>query len=290
MALRVVAYSTNSWVSPLGRLRLVDPLKQAGITLIHGTEQERIWPERVEQADIVLIQRDFPRHVQAYQEIVKRARATAKPLIFELDDLLFALPEHHPDRMQGYYAEALLPMLDAVMQADAVIVSTLPLAEYLRAFNSKITVLPNTLDETIWPMCPPQTGRESRLTIGYMGSPTHAPDLQMVLPTLLKIAQRFGDGVAFRFIGIEPPPTLAQAAQTSWEPIHTLDYAQFAAEFSTEEFDIVIAPLEDNSFNRAKSGIKFLEYSALGVPGVYSALPPYAGIITDGRDGYLATT
>lgn len=288
MAFRVAVYTTNTWVSPLARLRFVGPIKQAGMSLIHGTEGDRIWPERAEQADVVVIQRDFPRNEQACRQVIQRARAAGKPIVFELDDLLFALPEHHPDRMQGYYAEALLPMLDVVIQADAVTVSTSPLADYLRPFNSRVFVLPNALDETIWTMRSPKAHRDGPLVIGYMGSPTHAPDLQMLLPVLLNLTQRYGEQIAFRFIGIEPPLALAEAAQVSWSPVRTLDYAQFASEFATEAVDIAISPLEDNAFNRAKSGIKFLEYTTLGIPGVYSALPPYTNIIINGQDGFLA--
>ncbi len=289
-AVRVVAYTTNTWSSPLARLRLAGPIECAGMLLLHGTEAEMVWPQRVEQADVVVIQRDFPRRVHACRQVIQRAKAMGKPVIFELDDLLFALPEHHPDRVQGYYAEALLPMLDAVLQADAVTVSTRPLAEYLRPFHDRVFVLPNMLDDSIWPVRPPQIRREFPLVVGYMGSPSHAPDLQMVLPALLNLARRYGERIAFRFIGLEPPAPLSEVAQVSWEPVRTLDYAQFASEFAAETFDIAIAPLEDNPFNRSKSGIKFLEYAASGVPGVYSNLPPYADLITHGQNGFLAAT
>ncbi len=288
MGLTIAAYTTNTWTSPLARLRLVGPIERSRMSLLHGTEAEKIWPERVEQADLVVIQRDFPRQVQACRRVIQRARAAGKPIVFELDDLLFALPEHHPDRVQGYYAEALLPMLDTILEADAVTVSTRPLAEHLRPFHDRIFVLPNALDEDIWQIRPPQIRKDVPLIVGYMGSPSHAPDLQMVLPALLNLARRYGEKIAFRFIGIEPPVALSEVAQVSWEPLRTLNYAQFASEFAAETFDVVIAPLEDNPFNRAKSGVKFLEYTALGVPGVYSNLPPYADVVTHGQNGFLA--
>ena len=47
-----------------------------------------------------------------------------------------------------------------------------------------------------------------------------------------------------------------------------------------------LAPLEDTPFNRAKSDLKFLEYSALGLPTVASRVTPYLGI--DAHGGVLA--
>jgi hypothetical protein len=56
------------------------------------------------------------------------------------------------------------------------------------------------------------------------------------------------------------------------------------------DVDIFIAPLVDNLFNRCKSSIKYWEYSALGIGGVYSNLDPYARVITNGENGFLAST
>ena len=52
-------------------------------------------------------------------------------------------------------------------------------------------------------------------------------------------------------------------------------------------FDIGIAPLEDTSFNSSKSNIKFLEYSALGIPTVASKVTPYSSTIVNGETGFL---
>ena len=64
----------------------------------------------------------------------------------------------------------------------------------------------------------------------------------------------------------------------------------FARYFSKQNIDIFIAPLRNNLFNRCKSCIKFLEYSALGTPGVYSRIAPYEGIVVHGENGFLASS
>jgi hypothetical protein len=40
-------------------------------------------------------------------------------------------------------------------------------------------------------------------------------------------------------------------------------------------FDLVLAPLQDNVFNRCKSNIKLLEMGALGIPTIVQDLTPY---------------
>lgn len=50
---------------------------------------------------------------------------------------------------------------------------------------------------------------------------------------------------------------------------------------------IGIAPLEDTSFNRSRSDVKFLEYAVSGVVPVLTNLEPYKNSVIDGETGYL---
>jgi hypothetical protein len=107
---------------------------------------------------------------------------------------------------------------------------------------------------------------------------------------LRSLLERFPGRLALRFWGGEPPAELRSLSQVEWIPLDLLDYAEFARFFSQQTCDIAIAPLEDTPFNQAKSSIKFLEYSALGFPGVYSRVLPYETVIQMGVNGFLAAT
>lgn len=52
-------------------------------------------------------------------------------------------------------------------------------------------------------------------------------------------------------------------------------------------WDIGLAPLNDNLYNRCKSNNKFREYAACGIAGVYSALPTYADCVEHEQTGLL---
>jgi glycosyltransferase involved in cell wall biosynthesis len=54
-----------------------------------------------------------------------------------------------------------------------------------------------------------------------------------------------------------------------------------------DQFDVAVAPLRDDEFNRCKSDLKYLEYAALGLPAVFSDCEPYASV-EDGRTGLKA--
>jgi hypothetical protein len=121
-----------------------------------------------------------------------------------------------------------------------------------------------------------------------MGGQTHQVDLALVENSLLKVCEKYPDKVKLRFWGVQPPPKLMDSPFTEWIEINQEDYAAFAKFFGQQDCDILIAPLIDNEFNNSKSSLKFLEYSALGIPGVYSKLLPYEQVVKHGINGYLA--
>ena len=292
----VVVYSPYQWEHALVTLRIARPLQQAGVQLVHGNQSMDIHPETVSQADAVLLQREFPENLEVYEQILVRARAEKKPVIYEIDDLLFELPENHLDYATHYYSPALFAMLRAVIEADLVTTSAAPLQEYLQAFNPKTVLLPNYLDDQLWKLRPQEnlTGQagkaENQVIIGYMGTNTHQPDLEIIAPLLAQLLDHYGERLRLRFWSAEPPQVLRSHPQVEWKPVKLSSYAEFAAYFSQQICDLFVAPLIDTKFNRCKSAIKFLEYSALGIPGVYSRTAPYQAVIEDGQNGFLAGT
>jgi O-antigen biosynthesis protein len=72
-------------------------------------------------------------------------------------------------------------------------------------------------------------------------------------------------------------------------PRGTANYPAFARWLATVApgHAVALAPLRDTPFNRAKSDLKWLEYSALELPGVFSNITPYATSVEDGVTGLL---
>lgn len=280
----------QSWDSALPVIRIVGPAEHAGLRLIRGNQGTEISPEAVAQADVVVIQRDVPRYADAYAQIIARARAASKPVICDLDDLLFDLPETHPAKRFHYYQHALVPTLGAILTADVVTVSTPPLYEYVREFNPNTWLLPNYLDDHLWTVRQQLPDPHHRpVVLGFMGGEAHVSDLQMILGVLLGLLRQYGDQLRLKFWGCEPPPELRREPNVEFIPFAET-YPSFARRFSGQNCDIFVAPLLDTPFNRSKSAIKFLEYSALGVPGVYSRLDPYERVVSQRQNGLLATT
>ncbi len=286
----LVYYPAYEEAYGIEHLRITAPYHAAGIGLISGRVDGIGDPERVLLGDAVIFQREFPQNTELYDKIVAIARQNYKPIIYELDDLLFDLPETHHHRLEEAYLNALLPMLSAIIEADLVTVPTEALKHALLDFNPNIQVLPNYLDDSIWQLREPKVRKDGPLTIGFMGSNSHTPDLDIIAPVIKSLLVKHENKLTFKVIGTPLPSSLEGTQGVEWQASPSNTYVDFAKFFQTQDFDIFIAPLAENLFNSCKSNLKFLEYSALGVPGVYSAIAPYSNTLSHGIDGFLAKT
>ncbi len=290
--IKSVVFYTNYGDDPCAYLRLRGPMDHLGIKVFDGKILGVTDPDLVSKGDIVVIQRDFPREFENYEKIIKNCRAERIPIIFDIDDLLFLLPEGHPDRQGQIYVESLLPMLQAIHEADIVTVPTPKLQQWISTFNSNIHLLPNFLDDALWKLRAPLTEEANirPLVIGFMGSESHIPDLEFIAPALSSIIQKYPDELICQFWGAKPPEKLANLPQVKWSPAVSYDYKAFTSYFQTQKADIFIAPLENNEFNRAKSPLKFFEYTALGAPGIYSKLETFEQVVKHNFNGLFASS
>lgn len=290
--IRTASIFSHSGMDALAYLRLLGPLRRAGIQVINGVENGQTYVERAIQADVVVLQRDFPADLASYEEILALAHRAGKPVILELDDLLFELPDDHPDRKTHHYTKALLPILQALTEVDLVTVATPPLREYVLPYNKNVVVLPNYLNDDLWRLRTPSplATQKDAIVIGYMGGITHSTDLDMIVPVLLGLDERYPGKLQFRFWGMQPPEHLRPRPNVRWYRTDVTTYPDFAEMFQRQSADIFIAPLRDSLFNACKSPIKYLEYSALGAPGVFSRIDPYSSVITNGDNGLLASS
>ncbi len=85
------------------------------------------------------------------------------------------------------------------------------------------------------------------ISIGYMGSESHTPDLATIAPALLKILNKYQDKIRLEVYGTPLPESLQGQAGVSWHPTPTNIYTEFVKFFQGLNFDLVIAPLADIS-------------------------------------------
>lgn len=285
---RIAYFTKGDLVTPLTQLRIVGPLHFENIEIQANLKNEGLNEDAFNNVDLIVLQRDFPDDLLFFKTILKHARSLEIPVVFDLDDNLLALPENHPDRLSHHFASSLLPIYEALLLADYVTVSTEKLKQTLESFNENIYVLPNFLDDSLWPFhLPIRQNKTKPITIGYMGGESHKPDIEWITPVLEKINKKF-DEVNFHFYGVKPPEAFVGLTNVKYTELKTYHYKEFIDDFHRLNIDIFIAPLVDNLFNQCKSPIKYFEYSTMGVPGVFSDIEPYKNVVIDGENGLLA--
>ncbi|MEO1670701.1 MAG: glycosyltransferase, partial [Cyanobacteria bacterium J06631_2] len=297
---RRVGVFINEALPPTAHIRVLEWLKHPNIcdrldvqfleidTFLNDTN-------RMFELDAVLIQRNILQP-HSVQPLIDVCRDRNLPIVYEIDDNLLNVPADK-DR-KGEYARC-APAIETLAAAAAqVIVSTEPLKEKLQQFNPAVTVIPNVIAESAWlkpiepqPL-PPAIADLSAKTfkVLYMGNSSHGEDLAMIRSVFEQLAAQKVD-VKLLVIGGESE--VSENAPDWYTrisiPQGSEAYEQFVPWFRNiaAACDLAIAPLIANEFNRYKSPLKFLQYSAVGLPAIYSNVTPYQEIVTDGANGIL---
>jgi glycosyltransferase involved in cell wall biosynthesis len=235
-------------------------------------------------ADIVIVARGFPTGDTI--DLVRKIKRAGKYLVYETDDAIPLIPEHH---QKPWYKEAAPYVYECARLASAVTVSTRPLAQVFETQNEKVEVIENQLDPRIWK---PQLHRdESRsdgqIRIGIVGSKHHEKDFEVLRDAMGAIAEKndtvlwvvYGDGASSLV------KTLPAARCQYVAPNY--NYEGHPERLAGLGLDIGLCPLFDDDFNRCKSDIKYLEFGFLGICGIYSKLPPYESSVSHDINGLL---
>ncbi len=288
--IKVAFFSHSPIVTAMEHYRVIGPLSEAGIQYQRGIKEGHVDDNVFTDSDIILFQRNFSSRFTEYKAIVDLSRKLKKPVVMDLDDYLIGLYVNHPDRVNTPFGMELVSILHAIRDADAITVTTSSLQKTIRQLNPNVFVLPNYLDTKLWSIHPPRTISSTEpIKIVYIGTPSHASDLDSISDSLSTIANTFGNRIAFLFYGAPPPAHLAELENVQWKEPETYTLSEFVEIIQKIEGDIAIAPLLDNEFNRCKSPIKFFEYTAMGMPGVYSDIDAYSDLVEDGINGFLAS-
>jgi len=206
------------------------------------------------------------------------------PVVVEMDDNILSTPTYNPASSayepDSHYRKICVAQM---READALIVSTPYLKEIYSQFNDNIYIMPNSIDFEMWG----KTRRASvkgKIVIGWAGGASHNDDLAIIEPAVEHIVKKY-PRVEFRFVhGISPNLRGKPGVRWASKFARCDKYPQYVA---SQGFDIGIAPLVDNAFNRGKSNLRWLECSALGVPCVASRVGNFAETIKDGQDALL---
>ena len=214
-------------------------------------------------------------------EIIQEARKNGKKIYLHLDDYLFSVPQSIGiKKWQHYSSEIMLEALYSTAElSDGIIASTVLLADQIKSILPKcrVLVLP------YWRSFDPENNLSTHgvserpyPVVGYMGTQTHAEDLELLLPDLDQLLHR-NPLVVLETFGIEIPKTLSDKYPNRCSTLAKVEsYEQFQSVLSSLGWWLGLAPLTENTFNYCKTNTKFVEYVQAGIPVLASNFGPYA--------------
>jgi glycosyltransferase involved in cell wall biosynthesis len=255
------------------KVRLLLPYVSLGYTdtiYVAGADDPNLsWPK----ADVVVICRArIPRVIEMYKRLGSK-------VIFDTDDDFDSIPVQHP----GYRTvgrgnpEGLYSHHTCLALADKVTVSTNELCRRLERYNPH--VLPNS-----WRKTPAFEYREKHhgFVLGFSGTITHRGDWQICSKAVQGFLSNEPSSRIVIIGDIEIYKTLSSVPELRKKFIPMLPPEVYTRALGY--FDVVLAPLVDDEFNRAKSAVKLIDAGGKGIPWLASDILPYQEW---GEGGYL---
>jgi glycosyltransferase involved in cell wall biosynthesis len=217
-------------------------------------------------------------HGAGLEGVWAAARGRGLPVLVHIDDDLLDLPvtvgieryrgARHPRRVRA--------LRQALTSADLVIAATEALAERLAplAGHGRFGWLENGAAGRPRPRA--AKPENTPVVVGYMGSASHGPDLELVIPALdaLLSSRRNVRVELFGSIARQDAADALPGAVVRRDAVAG-DYAAFRNRLAELEWDIGLAPLRASPYNLVKTATKWTEYAEAGAAVLASDIEVY---------------
>lgn len=261
-------------------IRLLSPLTH---DLLAGkVEMQLVWGDDIERAvncDVAVVQRVALDSTKKAQLFVEKCERSDTKIIVDNDDAFTKIDPAHPEF--ATYTHKNIVMEQLMQHAAQLWFSTSELADAYKHIKAPRHVVENALDARIWRNYRqerPLIGQHKAVRMVYMGTFTHDADFDMIMPALDALAKERPDSFELTLISAVRKPPKRSWLKALQPEVNARMYPRFVRWFMKQpHWDVGLAPLIDNPFNRCKSDIKFLDYAALGVLPVLSDMAAYNG-------------
>lgn len=297
--------------------RILQPLcklDEHGLAEVHIIKESELADEKAANlallSDVIVFQRPA---TEAWYQYIKTCRKYGKIIVSDYDDDPFNTSPLNPyyqyvgineiewawedgtremlwqDGVNGFNIERNINHRDMFRlnfkKSDLVSCTTEELRSEFLKINQNVAVLPNVIDFAFFPQGVKMEKNEIR--IGWQGGSSHYEDLYMIHKPLETILRKypnvkfvyFGD---MRFKGLFKNCPENQIEYHPW-----VAHNAYPFKLALLNLDIGLCPLVDNQFNRNKSAIKWMEYSAMGFMSIVSGIPPYSPVVKDGETALM---
>jgi O-antigen biosynthesis protein len=269
-------------------------MKKMGHNMEFVVKGQYEYPD-VDDTDIIVYSRYY--NSDPFRSIWKH-KIDGKKIVYDMDDDVWNIPPLSP--AHHTYKEAHKNITGLCKEADLVTVSTEYLANVVEENTGvKPVVIPNALNLDKFKERP----HGDRLKIGWTGGSNHYEDINIILDVIKDLQKEYD----FDFIiqGLSASPWEVDAYNTDlklrkdvvpeeminfdkekmkvYDKFRNMDLAHvvwyppemYPALLRTLDLDIGLIPVKGYLFDKSKSILKYLEYTAVGTAAIASDTEPY---------------
>lgn len=212
-------------------------------------------------------------------------------IIYEIDDVIVKhdIPDYNRCKVAFESDEIMNSCIEMMQMSDEISVTCQYMKDYYigKTGNKKVTVIPNYpakmwLDGHYDPkkIIKDYQNNKKKPRIAYVGSGTHI-DVMNKTNQKDDFAHVVDDIISSRkdiqwvFVGAFPLACKPFIDRGEMEFVQWFPLLDLWKAYTTTDIQAVIAPLQNNVFNNAKSNIKYLEAATAGIPGCFQRMVTY---------------
>jgi glycosyltransferase involved in cell wall biosynthesis len=205
-----------------------------------------------------------------------------KKIIYDFDDAIWKTDKHDETTVEKMLRSR--SKVSAICRwSHKVSCGNAYLASYAKRFNQEVIVNPTTVDtDNLHNADLVSRPKKDDVIIGWTGSHSTLKYLSQLVRPLQRLQHKYN---RLRFMVIaDQRPTIE---------IDQLIFRQWSEKTEIQDLigiDIGVMPLPDDEWTKGKCGFKALQYMALEIPAVVSAVGVNNEIITHGVDGFCCVT
>lgn len=226
------------------------------------------------------------------QYLRELANKTGIRLIYEVDDIIFHEDIPHYNKFRAAFTDPKIRETSQIIMSlcDEITVTCDFMKDYYKAKTNhqNITVMPNYIPK-FWMghyYDEKATGRNfeknrKKPRVLYPGSGAHfdvdsrvkhQDDFGHVIDAVIKTRKQF----QWVFLGAYPIPLKQYITSGEMEFVPWMPLYDYPSAIQRLKPNVLVAPLQDNTFNRAKSDLKYIEACAFGIPAVCQDITTYS--------------
>lgn len=225
--------------------------------------------------DVVVIEKELFPYMPALAE--KLLRLLHVRYIADYDDAIFHNYDLHPSKLIALFLKN--KIAGVMRNAATVVAGNEYLASYAKKAGSAYTcIIPTVINTDVYKVNTQPV--KEYVVIGWIGSPTTVKYLEMLLPVLNILNDKYA--IQLWIVGGKRGIGFKNEVVKEWSEAGEVNLIQ--------QFDIGIMPLQDSPWERGKCGYKLIQYMGCGLPVVGSPVGVNNNIIQHGCNGFKANT